>query len=179
MHRRTIQINHQPDATIFQFIILKFVYSPTCFGRFPAHYQELNDCSGSLWFYLRVVVIVALCSWSIYIYVCVCVCVCVCVYVYIYIYTYIYIYICDVKKIKPVAGTHLSLFFILLEVSHQSINQSPNCSCLLNVYRTKQEWNIQKYLLLSDVCKEKFRFCFFLSLLSFCSVSILFFVSLM
>jgi len=45
-----IQINHQPDATIFQFIILKFVYSSTCFGRFPTHHQELNDCSGSLWF---------------------------------------------------------------------------------------------------------------------------------
>jgi len=51
-----IQINHQPDATIFQFIILTFVYSSTCFGRFPAHCQELNDCSGSLWFYLRIVV---------------------------------------------------------------------------------------------------------------------------
>jgi hypothetical protein len=46
-----IQINHQPDATIFQFIILTFVYSSTRFGRFPAHHQELNDCSGSLWFY--------------------------------------------------------------------------------------------------------------------------------
>jgi len=59
-----IQINHQPDATIFQFIILTFVYSSTCFGRFPARYQELNDCSGSLWFYLRIVVTVVLCSWS-------------------------------------------------------------------------------------------------------------------
>ena len=43
-----IQINHQPDATVFQFIILTFVYSSTCFGRFPAHHQELNDCGGSL-----------------------------------------------------------------------------------------------------------------------------------
>jgi hypothetical protein len=33
-------------------------------GLFPAHHQELNDCSGSLWFYLRIVVIVVLCSWS-------------------------------------------------------------------------------------------------------------------
>jgi hypothetical protein len=48
----TIQINHQPDATVFQFIILTFIYSSTCFGRFPAHHQELNDCSGSHWFYL-------------------------------------------------------------------------------------------------------------------------------
>ena len=42
----------------FQFIILTFVCSSTCFGRIPAHHQELNDCSGSLWFYLRIVVIV-------------------------------------------------------------------------------------------------------------------------
>jgi hypothetical protein len=59
-----IQISHQPNATIFHFIILTSVYSSTCFGRFPAHHHELNDCSGSLWFYLRVVVIVVLCSWS-------------------------------------------------------------------------------------------------------------------
>jgi hypothetical protein len=58
VHDRTIKINHQPDANIFQFIILTFVYSSTCFGRFPAHHQELSDCSGSLWFYLRIVVIV-------------------------------------------------------------------------------------------------------------------------
>jgi hypothetical protein len=58
-----MQKNHQPDATIFQFIILTFVYSSTCFGRFCARHQ-LNDCSGSLWFYLRIVVTVVLCSWS-------------------------------------------------------------------------------------------------------------------
>ena len=60
---RLIKINHQPDATIFQFIILTFVYNSTCFGRFPAHHRELSDCCGSLWFYLRIVVIVVLCSW--------------------------------------------------------------------------------------------------------------------
>ena len=60
MHHRTIQRNHQPDAKIFKFIILTFIYSSACFGRFPAHHQELNDCSGSLWFYLRIVVIVVL-----------------------------------------------------------------------------------------------------------------------
>jgi hypothetical protein len=58
VHHRTIQINHQPDATIFQFIILTFVYSSTGFGRLPAHHQELSDCSGSLWFNLRIVVTV-------------------------------------------------------------------------------------------------------------------------
>ena len=46
VHHRIIQINHQPDATIFQFIILTFIYSSTCFGRSPTHYQEL-DCSSS------------------------------------------------------------------------------------------------------------------------------------
>jgi hypothetical protein len=61
---KQIQINHQPDATIFQFIILTFIYSSVCFGRFPAQHQERSDCSGSLWFYLRIVVIVVLCSWS-------------------------------------------------------------------------------------------------------------------
>jgi hypothetical protein len=63
LRHRTIQINHQPDTTVFQFIILTFVYSSTCFGRFPPHHQELNNCSGSLWFYLRIVVTVVLCSW--------------------------------------------------------------------------------------------------------------------
>jgi len=29
MHHHTIQINHQPDATVFQFIILTFIYSST------------------------------------------------------------------------------------------------------------------------------------------------------
>jgi hypothetical protein len=64
VHHRTIRINHLPDATIFKFIILTLVYSSTCFGRFPAHYQELNDCRGSLWFYFCIVVIVVQCSWS-------------------------------------------------------------------------------------------------------------------
>jgi hypothetical protein len=59
-----IQTNHQPDATVFQFIILTFVYSSTCFGRFPAYHQKLNDYSGSLWFYLRIVVTDMLCTWS-------------------------------------------------------------------------------------------------------------------
>jgi hypothetical protein len=59
-----IQINPQPDAKIFQFIILTFIHSSTCFGRFPTHHQELNDCSGSLWFYLHIMVTVVLCSWS-------------------------------------------------------------------------------------------------------------------
>jgi hypothetical protein len=59
-----IQINHQRDAKIFHFTILTFIYSSTCFGRFSAHHQELDDCSDSLWFYLRIVVTVVLYSWS-------------------------------------------------------------------------------------------------------------------
>jgi hypothetical protein len=62
--QKKLQINHQPDVTIFQLIILTFIYSSTCFRRLPAHHQEFNDCSGSLWFYLRIVVIVVLCSCS-------------------------------------------------------------------------------------------------------------------
>jgi len=64
VHHRRIQINHQPDATIFQFIIRTFIYSSTCFGRSPAHHEELNDCNSSLWFYFRIVVIDVLFSWS-------------------------------------------------------------------------------------------------------------------
>jgi len=64
VHHHTIQINHKPDATVFQFIILTFIYSSTCIRRFPAHHQEPNDCSGSLWFYLCIMVITVLCSWS-------------------------------------------------------------------------------------------------------------------
>ena len=48
----------------FSLLFLTFIYSSTCFGRFPAHHQELNDCSGSLWSYLRIVVTVVLCSLS-------------------------------------------------------------------------------------------------------------------
>jgi hypothetical protein len=30
-------------------MIMTFVYSSACFGHFPAHHKELNNCSGSLW----------------------------------------------------------------------------------------------------------------------------------
>jgi len=39
-----------------QFIILTFIYSSSCFGRPHDHHKELNNCSSSLWFYLRSVV---------------------------------------------------------------------------------------------------------------------------
>jgi hypothetical protein len=64
---RSFKFNSNKSRTScnnFQFIILTFVYSSTCFGSFPVHHLELNDCSGSLWFYLRIVVTVVLCSWS-------------------------------------------------------------------------------------------------------------------
>jgi hypothetical protein len=43
VHYRTIQINHQPDATIFQLIILTFIYGSICFGR-PARPRTQHDC---------------------------------------------------------------------------------------------------------------------------------------
>jgi hypothetical protein len=36
------------------------MYSSTCFGHPHAHYQELNNCSSSLWFYLWSMVIAVL-----------------------------------------------------------------------------------------------------------------------
>ena len=51
MHHRTIEINHQPDATILQFIILTFIYSSTSFGLCcavfvvgPARPRTQHDC---------------------------------------------------------------------------------------------------------------------------------------
>jgi len=43
-----------------QYIVLTFIYSSTCFGRLHTYHQELNNCSSSLWFYLRSVVIAVL-----------------------------------------------------------------------------------------------------------------------
>jgi len=60
MYHHTIQINHQPDATVSPVYYLTFIYGSTCFGRPHAHHQELNNCSSSLWFYLWSVVIAVL-----------------------------------------------------------------------------------------------------------------------
>jgi hypothetical protein len=43
-----------------QFIIMTFIYRPICFGRLHAHHQKFNNCSSSLWFYLRSVVLAVL-----------------------------------------------------------------------------------------------------------------------
>jgi hypothetical protein len=43
-----------------QVYYLTFTYSSTCFGRPHANHQKLNNCSSSLWFYLRSVVIAVL-----------------------------------------------------------------------------------------------------------------------
>jgi len=43
-----------------QFIILTFIYSSICFRRPHTYHQELNNCSSSLWFYLRRVVMAVL-----------------------------------------------------------------------------------------------------------------------
>ena len=57
--RQFKQITNQMQQFL-QFIILTFIYSSTCFWRPHAHPQELNNCSSSLWFYLRSVVIALL-----------------------------------------------------------------------------------------------------------------------
>ena len=47
VHHRTIQIDHQPDATILQFIILTFIYSSTCFGCLSAHHQPAGPTTNT------------------------------------------------------------------------------------------------------------------------------------
>jgi hypothetical protein len=39
---------------------LTFIYSSTYFGSPHAHHQKLNNCSSSLWFYLRSMVVAVL-----------------------------------------------------------------------------------------------------------------------
>jgi hypothetical protein len=58
--KNTFKINHKIDATISPLFYLTFIYSSTRFGRPHAHHQELNNCSSSLWFCLRSVVITVL-----------------------------------------------------------------------------------------------------------------------
>jgi hypothetical protein len=60
MNIKSIQINHQLDATISPVYYLTFIFNSTCFGRLHAHHLEHNNCSSSLWFYLRSVVIAVL-----------------------------------------------------------------------------------------------------------------------
>jgi len=55
----TIPINQPTRCNNFS-SYLTFMYSSTCFGRPHANDQELNNCSSSLWFYLRSVVITVL-----------------------------------------------------------------------------------------------------------------------
>jgi len=52
--------SHFQHLKISPVYYLTFIYSSTCFGRPHAHHQELNNCSSSLWFYLRSVVIAVL-----------------------------------------------------------------------------------------------------------------------
>jgi hypothetical protein len=59
-NKTAIQINNQPDATISPVYYLTFIYSSTCFERPHTHYQELNNCSSSLGFYLQSMVIAGL-----------------------------------------------------------------------------------------------------------------------
>jgi len=60
--RESFKLTNQPDATTSQVYYLTFtlMYSSTCFGRPHVHYQELNNCSSSLWFYRWSVVVAVL-----------------------------------------------------------------------------------------------------------------------
>jgi hypothetical protein len=68
LHTLRFSLQNLLERTYKMCFFFIFYYSSvlncsTCFGRHSAHHQELNDCSGSLWFYLRIVVTVVLCSW--------------------------------------------------------------------------------------------------------------------
>jgi hypothetical protein len=52
VHHRAIQLNHQPNIKIFQFIILTFVYGSTCFGHYYSYHPSSgahNICNYSIW----------------------------------------------------------------------------------------------------------------------------------
>jgi hypothetical protein len=63
VHHLTIQINHQPDATIFQFIILTLFTAQHVSGVSPPIINSSMTAVAAFGFYLRIVVIVVLCSW--------------------------------------------------------------------------------------------------------------------
>jgi hypothetical protein len=57
----TTNSNKSPTSCKFSLVYyLTFIYGSTCFGRPYAHHQKSNNCSGSLWFYLPIVVIAVL-----------------------------------------------------------------------------------------------------------------------
>jgi hypothetical protein len=61
----TFNSNKSPTkCNNFPVYFLTYIYSSTCFERFLAHHQELNECSGSLCFYRWSVLIVVLCRRS-------------------------------------------------------------------------------------------------------------------
>jgi hypothetical protein len=60
MRHHTFNWINKPDAAKFQVYYLSFKYSSTYLRRPHAHHQVLNNCSSSLWFYRRNVVIAVL-----------------------------------------------------------------------------------------------------------------------
>jgi hypothetical protein len=57
----SFQINQPTRCNDFSSLLFDFIFcSSTRFGRPYAHHQGLNNCSSSLWFYLRSVVIAVL-----------------------------------------------------------------------------------------------------------------------
>jgi hypothetical protein len=51
VRHHTIQINQPTRCNNFPCLLLDVYAQLNCFGRPHAHYQELNNCSSSLWFY--------------------------------------------------------------------------------------------------------------------------------
>jgi len=63
VHHRTIQINHQPDATIFQFFYPDVYLQLNMFRAFSRPLSGARWLQRQPWLYLRIVVTVLLCSW--------------------------------------------------------------------------------------------------------------------
>jgi hypothetical protein len=60
MHHRTIQINHQPEATIFRFIILTFFTAQHVSGAFPPIIRSSMTAVAASGFTVRTLVVAAL-----------------------------------------------------------------------------------------------------------------------
>jgi len=60
MHHPTFQINQSTRCNNFSSLLLYVYVQLNMFGRHQANHQELNNCSSSLWFYPRSMVIAVL-----------------------------------------------------------------------------------------------------------------------
>jgi hypothetical protein len=60
VHHHTILINQPTRCNSLSSLLFDVMYNSECFGRPHAHYQELNNCSSSIWFYRWSVVLALL-----------------------------------------------------------------------------------------------------------------------